>query len=113
MFHTQRGFKPLEELSLMKRYLSPKISQFCYSITVMIQSSFLHPEIIFILQVTLCLLAKTSTGRVRHWRDEQCKIVGPLAGSASKIEKWHTFYHVYLFSSLLIALNALNSHLRY
>ena len=70
-------------------------------------------EISFILQVTLCLLAKTSTGRVRHWRDEQCKVVGPLAGSASRIEKSNILLHVYIISSLLIAFNGLNLHLNY
>merc|ERR1712223_8599 len=64
-------------------------------------------------EVTLCLLAKTSTGRVRHWRDEQCKVVGPLAGSASRIEKSHNLLNVYLLSSLLIVLNGLNLHLNH
>ena len=70
-------------------------------------------EISFILQVTLCLLAKTSTGRVRHWRDEQCKVVGPLAGSAPRIEQSNTLLNVYLISSLLVVSNGLNLHLNH
>lgn len=29
-------------------------------------------------EVNLCLLARTSTGRYRNWKQEQCRIVGPL-----------------------------------
>lgn len=64
-------------------------------------------------EVTLCLLAKTSTGRVRHWRDEQCKVVGPLAGSAPRIEKSNTLLSVYLLSSILVVLNGLNLQLNH
>ena len=35
-------------------------------------------------EVSMCLLAKTSTGRIRRWKQDQCRIVGPLYGSAAR-----------------------------
>jgi hypothetical protein len=32
-------------------------------------------------ELTLCLLAETSTGRVRSWKQDQCKKVGPFSNS--------------------------------
>ena len=50
---------------------------------IIIRSLSLNVFLYFHIQVTLCLLAKTSTGRLRRWRDEQCKIVGPLSEGVS------------------------------
>ena len=37
-------------------------------------------------EVSMCLLAKTSTGRIRRWKQDQCRIVGPLYGGASSVQ---------------------------
>ena len=56
------------------------------------------------MQVTLCLFAKTSTGRVRSWRDEQCKIVGPLSGGATDGGVNKNVYNFVLLSVFAIIL---------
>ena len=55
-------------------------------------------------ELTLCLLAETSTGRVRSWKQDQCRRVGPFSGSKNLVAANHlsVFTCIVLLVSWLI-----------